>query len=158
LDPRRYYSAGPVSVFTMTTKRLFYLLPLLLPTPGWADSNPLREALQDYLEFAEYAEGAIFAEQVIDLGLESFFIVDTRLRSQFDKEHLSGAVHIEWREIVSRDDEIPRDRVVVLYCDTGLLSAKAQFALRLLGRENVKVLFGGINEWKVHQGLGVPAP
>ena len=137
---------------------LLLLLLLLLPLPGLADTQPLREALQDYLEFAEYAEGVVSPEQIIEVGPGAFYFVDTRLKRQFDQEHLPGAVHIEWREIVSRDHEIPRDQTVVLYCDTGLLSSKAQFALRLLGRDNVKVLSGGLNEWKMHQGLGTPAP
>jgi rhodanese-related sulfurtransferase len=133
------------------------LLCTFLSSAVWADNSQVREALQEYLEFAEYTEGAISPEQIIDVGLKSFFIVDTRLQSQFDKEHLPGAVNIEWRQIVSRHEEIPHDQPVVLYCDTGLLSSRAQFALRLLGRENVKVLFGGLNEWKMHQGLGTPA-
>lgn len=134
----------------------FLILLLLLPLSGWAEHNPLRDTLQEYLEFAEYAEGAISVEQVLDVGVASFFIVDTRMPSQYDKDHLAGAVNIEWREIVARDSEIPSDRPVVLYCDTGLLSAKAQFALRLLGHDNVKVLFGGLNEWKMHQGIRAP--
>jgi rhodanese-related sulfurtransferase len=140
----------------MNANKLF-LLFVFLSSPGWADNSPVREALLEYLEFAEYAEGAISTEQMIDVGVKSFFIVDTRLGSQFDKEHLPGAVNIEWRQIVSRHHEIPHDQPVVLYCDTGLLSSKAQFVLRLLGRDNVKVLFGGLNEWKMHQGLGRPA-
>jgi rhodanese-related sulfurtransferase len=138
----------------MLTNRLF-LLMFFLPLCAWADNSRLREAMQEYLEFAEYAEGAITAEQVIDLGLEAFFIVDTRREDQFAKEHLPRAVNIEWRQIVSRDRELPREQTIVLYCDTGLLSSKAQFAMRLLGWDNVKVLFGGMNEWKMQQGLGV---
>jgi rhodanese-related sulfurtransferase len=137
----------------MRVYKNFLFLSLLLPLGGWADNDGVRDALQEYLEFAEYAEGAISVEQMLDVGLASFTIVDTRLEHQYDEQHLPGAVNIEWREIVTRDREIPRDRPVVLYCDTGLLSSKAHLALRLLGHENVKVLFGGFNEWKMHQGI-----
>ena len=136
----------------MRVNKLCFLC-LLIALPGWAEEDLVRNALEEYLEFAEYAEGAISVEQMLDLGLGSFFIVDTRMEKQYQDQHLPGAVHIEWREIVARDHEIPSDRPVVLYCDTGLLSSKAQFALRLIGRDNVKVLFGGFNEWKMHQSI-----
>jgi rhodanese-related sulfurtransferase len=126
--------------------------------PAWAASDPLRDALQGYLEFAEYAEGAISAEQLIDVGLDAFLLVDTRMHSQFVRDHLPGAVNIEWREIVSREAEMLTNKPVLLYCDTGLLSAKAYLALRLLGHDNLKVLFGGLNEWKMHHGLRTPEP
>ena len=83
--------------------------------------------------------------------MKSFFFIDTRMSDQYQADHLPGAIHIEWREIISREDEIPADKPVVLYCDIGMLSAKAQFALRLLGHDNVKVLFGGLNGLKLHQ-------
>ena len=141
----------------MRSYRLF-LMFFLMPLSPWADSDPLRDALLEYLEFAEYAEGVISAEQLRDVGLAGFFMVDTRMRRQFDKDHLPGAVNIEWREIVSREAEIPTNKAVLLYCDTGLLSSKAYFALRLLGHDNMKVLFGGLNEWKMHQGLRSTGP
>jgi rhodanese-related sulfurtransferase len=43
---------------------------------------------------------------------------------------------------------LPKDRLIVLYCDTGILSSKAHFALRLVGYEQVKVLFNGYEGWK----------
>jgi rhodanese-related sulfurtransferase len=44
------------------------------------------------------------------------------------------------------------DKTVVLYCDTGLLSAKAHLALRLADYENVKALLGGYLMWSQEQG------
>ena len=48
---------------------------------------------------------------------------------------------------------IPRDRMVLLYCNTGTLSAQAAFALRVAGYENVRVLQGGLVEWKAKGGF-----
>ncbi|HHT00792.1 MAG TPA: rhodanese-like domain-containing protein, partial [Thiomicrospira sp.] len=53
-----------------------------------------------------------------------------------------------WRELLSRKDEVPTDKTVVVYCDTGLLSSKAHFALSVAGFENVRVLFGGYLKWQ----------
>ncbi len=127
------------------------LLLLITPLSGRAENDPVLEALQEIMEFAEYSAGAISPDQLKSIGLAAFVVVDTRQKKHFATEHLPGAVNIEWREIVARRDEIPNDQPVVLYCDTGLLSSKAQFALSLLGYENVKVLYGGINNWRARQ-------
>ncbi len=130
------------------------LAMLCLPLKSWAEDAAVLAALEEFLEFAEYAEGAISPEQIAGIGLEAFFIVDTRLKDHFEAGHIPGAVHLEWREIVAKRHQIPADKPVVLYCDTGLLSSKAHFALRLLGYENIKVLSGGFNNWVIRQGLG----
>jgi rhodanese-related sulfurtransferase len=62
-------------------------------------------------------------------------------------------VNIEWRQIPARRDEIPTDKPVVLYCETGLLSSKAQFALRVAGRDYVMVLQGGYLMLCAHQSF-----
>jgi len=105
------------------------------------------EAVQDYFEFAEYSDGSISSDQLASVDAERVVFIDTRTESQFETGHIPGAMHIEWREVLARRSEIPRDRTVVLYCETGLLSSRAHMALRLAGFENVKVLLGGYREW-----------
>ncbi|MEJ2454057.1 MAG: rhodanese-like domain-containing protein [Candidatus Thiodiazotropha sp.] len=116
-----------------------------------ADESPVLEEIQAYLDFATYGEGAISSEQVNEAGLSAFQFIDTRNAQQYAKEHLADAMNIEWREILLRRDEIPKERPVVLYCDTGLLSSKAQFMLRLAGFDNVKVLLGGFDAWRSYR-------
>lgn len=122
--------------------------------PGtYAEDNPAIEAMQEYMEFAEYSEGSISTEQLASIETGEIFFIDTRNKGQFDEGHIPGAVNIEWRQILSRRDEIPTDKPVVLYCETGLLSSKAHFALRVAGRENVKVLWGGYLMWSARQSF-----
>ena len=52
---------------------------------------------------------------------------------------------------------LPKDRMVVLYGNSGSLSAQAVFALRLIGYENVKVLQDGIEGWKAKGGFDAHA-
>lgn len=125
-----------------------------LPLKCLAENGAILDALEEFLEFAEYAEGAITPEQMDSIGLQAFYLVDTRSKNQFDHSRIPGAVNIEWREIVAKRAQLPSDIPIVLYCDTGLLSSKAHFTLRLLGYENVKVLFGGLNSWVSRQELG----
>jgi rhodanese-related sulfurtransferase len=42
---------------------------------------------------------------------------------------------------------------VLIYCNTGSLSAQSVFAMRLLGWDNVKVLQSGLEGWKKKSGF-----
>ncbi len=124
---------------------------LMLYTLAEAEEDPALEAIQEYLEFAEYADGAIMPEQLASIDRKDIVFVDARNPERFEAGHIPGAMNIEWRQILERQDEIPRDKSVVLYCDTGLSSSKAYFILRLAGRENIKVLRGGYLMWSARR-------
>ena len=126
----------------------------LLAFPAWSEENPaVVDALSGYMDFAEYGSSLILPEQIPKEDWKKVFIVDARDAAQFDKEHIPGAVNIDWRQAVSRRAELPKDRTVVVYCNSGSLSAQGVFALRLLGYDNVKVLQDGIEGWKKKGGF-----
>jgi rhodanese-related sulfurtransferase len=130
----------------------------LLATPVRADENPVVvDALSGYMDFAEYGSSLIWPEQIPKEDWKRVFIVDARDAVQYAKDHIPGAVNIEWRQAVARRGELPRDRIVVMYCNSGSLSAQAVFALRLLGYDNVKVLQDGIEGWKRKGGFDANA-
>ena len=126
---------------------------IVFSTISYAENNPAIEAMQEYLDFAEYAEGSISPEQLASIETENILFIDARNEGQYKEGHIPGALNIEWRQILARRDEIPKDKPVVLYCDTGLLSSKAQFALRVAGWENVKVLWGGYLVWSSRENF-----
>ncbi|MEW8506586.1 MAG: rhodanese-like domain-containing protein [Candidatus Thiodiazotropha sp.] len=117
------------------------------------DGEGAVETMQEYLDFVDYGGGTIFAQQIPAGDWDSFFIVDTRSAAQYEEGHIPGAVHIEWRQILARRSELPREKPVLVYCNTGSLSAQAGFALRLAGFENVRILQGGIREWRAKGGF-----
>ncbi len=84
-------------------------------------------------------------------------VIDARDASQYAKEHIPGAVNIEWRQILAKSGDIPKNKPVLIYCNTGTLSAQAGFALRVSGWENVRILQGGFSEWKSKGGLDANA-
>ncbi len=131
-------------------KTLYFIL-LLISLPAWAEEDPVLDALQEYLDFAEYADGAITPEQLASIDDSNVLFVDVRSAERYRAGHIPGALNIEWRQILERRGEIPRDRPVVLYCDTGLASSRGYLILRLAGRENLKVLRGGYLMWKEKQ-------
>jgi len=117
-----------------------------------AQDAAVMEAVQDYMDFAPYDAGIILPEQINDEMRASITFVDTRDAAQFDENTIKGAINIDWREIPARLDELPSSGLVVLFCNTGSLSAQAAFAARLLGRENVVVLQSGLDGWRAAQG------
>lgn len=109
--------------------------------------NAVREAMQDYSEFATYDAGIILPEQITKDIFDSITLIDTRSHAEFTEATIPGAIHIEWRDIFGQIDEVPTTGKVVLFCNTGTLSAQAAFGLRVLGRENVLVLQTGYHGW-----------
>jgi rhodanese-related sulfurtransferase len=130
------------------------LLAFAVNTSAWCDAKAIAvDEMAGYLEFVDYAGATIFPEQIPRSEYEKMLIIDAREASQFNKEHIPGAVNIEWRTVLAASSKIPRDKSVLIYCNTGTLSAQAGFALRVAGWENVKILQGGLSEWKAKGGL-----
>lgn len=78
-------------------------------------------------------------------------IFDTREKPAYDKGHLNGAIHIPVSEFRSRLDEIPKDKDVYLYCQTGVRSYNMARALKQYGYENITNITGsfmGICEYE----------
>ena len=124
------------------------LLIAVLAGPAWAN-DPLRAAIEDYMGFAPYEAGIILPAQLDRDVFQAATFVDTRAAEQFAAGHIPGAVNIDWREVPARLEDLPETGMVILYCNTGSLSAQAGFAARLLGRDNVLVMQGGITAWNV---------
>jgi rhodanese-related sulfurtransferase len=123
-------------------------------------ANPkaaLMDEMQGYLEFVEYGGGVIFAEQIPKAEYSKIMVIDARDAGQFAKGHIPGAVNIEWRKVLEQREKLPRDKMVLIYCNTGSLSAQAGFALRVAGYDNVRILQGGFEEWKAKGGLDANA-
>lgn len=124
-----------------------FLSIALLTLAGAVAADPVQEAMQDYAEFAPYDAGIILPAQVTQDIFDDVMFIDTRSAEEFGTATIPSAVNIEWREIFGRINEVPSDQRVILFCNTGALSAQAAFGLRVLGRENVLVLQTGYHGW-----------
>jgi rhodanese-related sulfurtransferase len=138
----------------MRTAQLILAFTLLFPfsVPA-ADSSAAAKAVEEYMDFTEYGSSIIRPEQIPAEDWKKISVIDARDAAQFAKEHIPGAINIEWRQIPGRRNEITKDHMVLIYCNTGSLSAQAVFAMRLLGWDNVKVLQDGIEGWKKKGGF-----
>ena len=131
---------------------------IVLNVPALAgDKGHAINEMEAYLEFVDYGGGVIFAEQIPKPEYSRITVIDARDAGQFAKDHIPGAINIEWRKVLEQRAKIPKDKTVLIYCNTGSLSAQAGFALRVAGYENVKILQGGFEEWKAKGGLDANA-
>jgi rhodanese-related sulfurtransferase len=131
---------------------------MAISTPAMADSKAvLIDEISGYLEFIDYGGAVIFAEQIPRAEYSKMMVIDARDAGQFSKAHIPDAVNIEWRKVLEQRAKIPKDKMVLIYCNTGSLSAQAGLALRLAGYDNVKILQGGFEEWKAKGGLDANA-
>ncbi|MDO9224850.1 MAG: rhodanese-like domain-containing protein [Pseudomonadota bacterium] len=138
----------------MILRPLLLAITLAIPVAAPAAENPMVvKAIEEYVDFTEYGSSLIWPEQIPAEDWKNVFVVDARDAAQFAKGHIPGAINIEWRQAVARRGELPKDRMVVIYCNSGSLSAQAVFALRLLGYDNVKVLQDGYEGWKAKGGF-----
>jgi phage shock protein E len=66
-------------------------------------------------------------------------LVDVRSKSEFDKGHLDGAIHIEWDKTDALMQAIGMDtrRPVVFYCRTGNRAGKSIVELKTRGYSNI---------------------
>ena len=142
--------------FSMPKTVMVLLLNLsLMAGPAWAQGNTgVIGAMEAYLDFVDYGGATIFPEQIPAQDWMNFFVVDASEAAQFEKDHIPGAVNIEWRQVLARRSELPKDKPILIYCNTGTLSAQAGFALRVAGFDNLRILQGGMREWKAKGGFG----
>ena len=123
------------------------LLTSFLAAPAYSSEEAI-EAMSDYMAFQEYESGIMVPAQIDKMVFEASTFIDTRDAEQYENATIPGAVNIEWRQVLERIDEIPQEGKVILFCNTGSLSAQATFALRVAGRENVVVLQSGFIGWQ----------
>lgn len=131
---------------------------LLLTPAAHADNKAIAiDEMAGYLEFVDYGGGVIFAEQIPKDEWPKMVVIDARDAGQFAKGHIPGAINMDWRQVLAKRDSIPKNKPVLIYCNTGSLSAQAGFALRVAGWENVRILQGGMEEWKAKGGFDATA-
>lgn len=85
-------------------------------------------------------------------------IIDVRERDEVASAHVPGITHIPMSEVTERVAEVPRDRLVVLMCHSGMRSERVAAYLEAQeGFTETANLEGGIVAWQ-QAGLPVEGP
>lgn len=80
--------------------------------------------------------------------IEGSLLVDVRSKEEYENETIEGAVHIFTPELRTRYNELPKDKKIVLFCNTGFQSYVASRILLQRGFNNVYSLTAGIELYK----------
>lgn len=78
----------------------------------------------------------------------SMQVVDVRSGAEWETGHLGGAMHIPLGTLLERLSEVPRERTVVVQCQSGGRSAIAASVLAAAGHRDVVNLRGGLSAWR----------
>lgn len=85
---------------------------------------------------------------------EDIQLVDVRQPSEYDQEHIPGAILIPLKELPERKQELNPEIKTVVYCRSGVRSKAGCQILRDRGFEDVLNMTGGITRWQGHKAGG----
>jgi phage shock protein E len=91
--------------------------------------------------------GKVAPQQAKTLVKNGAKLVDVRSRAEFAGGHIEGAINVPVGDLERREAELgPKETVLVVYCASGMRSARAKGILNGLGRTNVHDL-GAMSRW-----------
>jgi hydroxyacylglutathione hydrolase len=79
-------------------------------------------------------------------------VLDVRGEGEWKSGHLPGSLNVPVGSLDGRVNEIPRDRPVIVHCQTGARAAIAASLLRAKGFTDVRLFPGGFAEWRAAGG------
>jgi SulP family sulfate permease len=98
----------------------------------------------------EVAAGDLWAEL---RGESPPHVIDVREPREFGRGHIPGANLLPLPVLIQHVDRVPRDRPVVMVCQSGRRSMRAAVLLNSRGYGNLRVLRGGMIAWENAQLL-----
>lgn len=140
--------------------------PLVLITaPGLESESVLRLARVGYENVSGYLLGGInswnAAGRKMDtvttidandiqyyLEDDTYVVLDVRKPSEFESEHIKGAINIQLSEIANRTNELSQDKKYIVHCAAGYRSMMAAAILKDKGYHNLMNVAGGWNNIK----------
>jgi hydroxyacylglutathione hydrolase len=82
--------------------------------------------------------------------LDEVYLVDVRMKSEWDAGHIPGAIHFEGGRIAWDELPFPNTKPLAIQCASGNRSMSVISVLKRRGVHNVIQVEGGINRWRMH--------
>ena len=89
-------------------------------------------------------------KNMIESKKNDFLVVDVQPKVVYDTGHIKGAVNFPWAANIRSAASLPKDKMLVLYCDCTHEEDSTSTAAQLkekFGYTNVRVLKGGWSGW-----------
>ena len=77
------------------------------------------------------------------------YLLDVRTLGEYTQKRIKGAHLIPIDQVQRRISEIPKNKTIIVYCETGMRSAQVGRYLDSLGYQDVSNLSQGIMGWQV---------
>ncbi len=89
--------------------------------------------------------------EIGSLDAKHTVLLDVRRAEERAKGHIPGSIHIPLDDLRARMDELPRDREIVVHCQSG---QRSYYACRILSQHGFRVrnLAGSFRTWKTATG------
>lgn len=78
---------------------------------------------------------------------EDLFLLDVRKLSDRKKGHINNSYHIYTGEVLQKLDQIPKNKKIVVYCDSGYKSTLVASLLQKSNYKNVRSVLGSMGAW-----------
>jgi rhodanese-related sulfurtransferase/plastocyanin len=129
---------------------------------SWAAlAIPVLAAAEDPITEPRKPVPLVSPQRVVEMVRESpsrVVFVDVREPEEFAEGHIPGAINIREQDFAARIGEVPKDALVIPYCNMDFRGFVAVRSLEELGIERVALMQErGINGWR-EQGLPVAGP
>jgi rhodanese-related sulfurtransferase len=95
-------------------------------------------------------------KKMIETGEKGFLVVDVQPEGAYKIGHVKGAVNFPWDQELKSSGNLPKDKLLILYCDCGHEEDSIDAATQLRDKwnyTNIKLLEGGWSGW---MQLGYP--
>ncbi|MFZ5943090.1 MAG: rhodanese-like domain-containing protein [Bacillota bacterium] len=102
---------------------------------------------QLYNFYLVFKAPAIIPSEAKKMKKDVFFL-DVRTVNEYSRGHIPGSKNIPLHQLGKRLAEIPRDKTIIVVCQSGTRSAKGTVKLLKQGFKNVFSLKGGMVAWK----------
>jgi rhodanese-related sulfurtransferase len=123
--------------------------------------NTVQKVANEYLSNVPANGYHVMAEDVlkrIQANDPNLVVVDVRMpkEKKYDQGHLPGAIYIGFKEIAQPENlaKLPKDKDIIVHCDTGHEQNKALSALRMLGYNAYDMKWGYMS-WKTLPPTGM---
>ncbi len=143
-------------------RKFFFILVITVYLLSWASVpglrpeertslTPVRPLTGDPKELGGKVE-LITAEELkklIDEGAD-IMVVDTQDERIYHIKHIKGAINFPWAPVIREPINLPRVKLLILYCGCAGEEASKNVARQLMsnwGFKQIKVLDGGFNRW-----------
>ncbi|MCM3598600.1 MBL fold metallo-hydrolase [Metabacillus idriensis] len=107
------------------------------------------DAIEQLDQYESYEEiSAAEADEKLRMNPDEYAVIDVRNDAEWEQGHILDAKHIMLGTISDRIDEIPKDKKLLVHCQSGVRSAIGMSLLQAEGFKNAINIKGGYASWE----------